>query len=86
MECCLYFLSFVRGSFVVKFSLSATEAARAASFPVPGVPPAPPRLLDIMQDDRFRGVPLCLETIDETIWPEEIQQLRQFAGEKQAAQ
>lgn len=40
----------------------------------------------IMQDDRFRGVPLCLETIDETIWPEEIQQLRQFAGEKQAGQ
>ena len=35
----------------------------------------------IMQDDRFRGVPLCLETIDETIWAEEIQQLRQFAGE-----
>jgi deoxyribonuclease-4 len=34
-----------------------------------------------MQDDRFRGVPLCLETIDETIWAEEIQQLRQFAGE-----
>jgi len=36
----------------------------------------------IMQDDRFRGVPLCLETIDETIWAEEIIQLRTFAGEK----
>ena len=30
--------SFFRGSFVVKFSLSATEAARAASFPVPPAP------------------------------------------------
>jgi len=37
----------------------------------------------IMQDDRFRGVPLCLETIDETIWDQEIQQLRTFAGEAQ---
>lgn len=35
----------------------------------------------IMQDDRFRGVPLCLETIDETIWAEEIQQLRSFSAE-----
>ncbi|MBE9395976.1 deoxyribonuclease IV [Pontibacterium sp. N1Y112] len=32
----------------------------------------------IMQDDRFRGIPLTLETIDETIWMEEIQTLRQF--------
>ncbi|WP_372741492.1 deoxyribonuclease IV [Neptunomonas sp.] len=33
----------------------------------------------IMQDDRFRGVPLVLETIDETVWAEEIQMLRGFA-------
>lgn len=33
----------------------------------------------IMQDDRFRGIPLTLETIDETIWMEEIQALRQLA-------
>ncbi|MFT6352887.1 MAG: deoxyribonuclease-4 [Neptuniibacter pectenicola] len=33
-----------------------------------------------MQDDRFRGIPLVLETIDETIWPDEIQLLRQFAA------
>jgi len=33
----------------------------------------------IMQDDRFRGIPLVLETIDETIWAEEIQMLRQFS-------
>lgn len=32
----------------------------------------------IMQDDRFRGIPLVLETIDETIWAEEIQMLRSF--------
>ena len=32
----------------------------------------------IMRDDRFRGIPLVLETIDETIWAEEIQMLRQF--------
>jgi len=31
-------------------------------------------------------VPLCLETIDETIWDQEIQQLRTFAGEKQLEQ
>ncbi|WP_370278889.1 deoxyribonuclease IV [Pontibacterium sp.] len=30
----------------------------------------------IMKDDRFRGVPLVLETIDEGIWMEEIQSLR----------
>ncbi len=35
----------------------------------------------VMQDDRFRGIPLVLETIDETIWPEEVQQLRQFTAE-----
>ncbi|WP_067866005.1 deoxyribonuclease IV [Neptuniibacter marinus] len=33
----------------------------------------------IMQDDRFRGIPLVLETIDETIWQDEIQLLRQFS-------
>ncbi|WP_293264597.1 deoxyribonuclease IV [Neptunomonas sp.] len=32
----------------------------------------------IMQDRRFRGVPLVLETIDETVWAEEIQMLRSF--------
>ncbi|MBY4676156.1 deoxyribonuclease IV [Marinobacterium arenosum] len=34
----------------------------------------------LMQDDRFRGVPLILETIDETLWADEIRQLRAFAG------
>ncbi|WP_286236745.1 deoxyribonuclease IV [Neptuniibacter halophilus] len=34
----------------------------------------------IMSDDRFRGIPLVLETIDETIWADEIQLLRQFAA------
>jgi len=34
----------------------------------------------IMSDDRFRGIPLVLETIDETIWEAEIQMLRQFAA------
>ncbi|WP_415895235.1 deoxyribonuclease IV [Neptuniibacter sp. PT34_22] len=33
----------------------------------------------IMRDDRFRGIPLVLETIDETIWVEEIQMLRQLS-------
>ena len=33
----------------------------------------------IMQDDRFRGIPLILETIDETLWKEEIQLLRGFS-------
>ncbi|WP_415889414.1 deoxyribonuclease IV [Neptuniibacter sp. SY11_33] len=33
----------------------------------------------IMRDDRFRGIPLVLETIDDTIWAEEIQMLRQFS-------
>ncbi len=32
----------------------------------------------IMRDERFRGVPLVLETIDETVWAEEIQMLRGF--------
>ncbi len=36
----------------------------------------------IMQDDRFRGIPLVLETIDETIWADEIQLLRQFSVAK----
>ena len=34
----------------------------------------------IMQDARFEGIPLVLETIDPSIWPEEIQQLRRFAA------
>lgn len=33
----------------------------------------------IMSDDRFRGIPMVLETIDDTIWPEEIQMLRGFS-------
>ncbi|MGI1669437.1 MAG: deoxyribonuclease IV [Neptuniibacter sp.] len=33
----------------------------------------------IMRDDRFRGIPLILETIDDTIWADEIQLLRQFS-------
>ncbi|WP_299180208.1 deoxyribonuclease IV [uncultured Neptuniibacter sp.] len=33
----------------------------------------------IMKDDRFRGIPMVLETIDETIWADEIQLLRQFS-------
>lgn len=32
----------------------------------------------IMSDDRFRGIPMVLETIDDTIWAEEIQMLRSF--------
>ncbi|NVK42052.1 MAG: deoxyribonuclease IV [Oceanospirillaceae bacterium] len=34
----------------------------------------------IMQDGRFRGIPLVLETIDSGIWAEEIQLLRRFAA------
>ncbi|WP_062267774.1 deoxyribonuclease IV [Endozoicomonas arenosclerae] len=30
----------------------------------------------IMKDDRFNGVPMVLETIDETIWPDEIEALK----------
>lgn len=33
----------------------------------------------IMQDERFEGIPLVLETIDPAIWAEEIQQLRRFS-------
>ena len=36
----------------------------------------------IAQDPRFDGMPLVLETIDETLWPEEIAQLYAFAGAK----
>lgn len=32
----------------------------------------------IMRDERFRGIPMVLETIDETIWAEEIQTLKCF--------
>lgn len=32
----------------------------------------------IMKDDRFNGIPLILETIEPSIWPDEIQQLRMF--------
>ncbi|WP_263078895.1 deoxyribonuclease IV [Endozoicomonas sp. Mp262] len=32
----------------------------------------------IMQDDRFNGIPMVLETIDDTIWAEEIQALRKL--------
>ncbi|WP_027858890.1 deoxyribonuclease IV [Marinobacterium jannaschii] len=35
----------------------------------------------IMQDDRFRGIPLVLETIDESIWADEIQLLRAYSAE-----
>jgi len=35
----------------------------------------------IMQDDRFRGIPLVLETIDESIWADEIQLLRAYSVE-----
>ena len=36
----------------------------------------------IAQDPRFDGMPLVLETIDESLWPEEIAQLYAFAGAK----
>lgn len=32
----------------------------------------------IMQDERFEGIPLILETIDSTLWPQEIQTLSDF--------
>lgn len=35
----------------------------------------------IMQDTRFDGIPLILETPDEVRWPEEIAKLKSFAGE-----
>ncbi len=34
----------------------------------------------IMQDQRFEGVPMVLETIEPAIWAEEIAQLKAFAG------
>lgn len=34
----------------------------------------------IMQDRRFEGIPLVLETIEPAIWADEIQQLRAFAA------
>ena len=34
----------------------------------------------LLQDARFQRMPLILETIDPTIWPEEIQQLRHFSA------
>lgn len=34
----------------------------------------------IMQDDRFRGIPMVLETVDMSIWAEEIQQLRNLSA------
>lgn len=33
----------------------------------------------IMQDSRFDNIPLILETIDETIWLEEVQKLQEYA-------
>jgi len=36
----------------------------------------------IMQDKRFNNIPLILETVDSSIWPEEIKLLKKFAGEK----
>ncbi len=32
----------------------------------------------IMKDERFNAIPLILETIESSIWPDEIQQLRMF--------
>ncbi len=34
----------------------------------------------IMKDDRFNNIPLVLETTNDQIWAEEIQQLKSFAG------
>jgi len=39
----------------------------------------------IMQDSRFEGIPLVLETIEPEIWPDEIQQLRALAAAGGAA-
>ncbi len=36
----------------------------------------------IMQDDRFNGIPMVLETIDDTIWKDEIAWLNELAGQK----
>jgi deoxyribonuclease-4 len=33
----------------------------------------------IVRDSRFDGIPLVLETIDETLWPEEIALLKKLA-------
>ena len=33
----------------------------------------------IMQDERFNGIPMVLETIDDTIWADEIAWLQQLA-------
>ncbi len=33
----------------------------------------------LFADERFDGIPLCLETIDETLWPEEIKLLNEIA-------
>ena len=35
----------------------------------------------LMKDSRFDGIPLVLETTDETLWPEEIKRLKQWAGQ-----
>lgn len=35
----------------------------------------------IMADERFDGIPLVLETIDESLWPEEIELLKGLAGQ-----
>ena len=35
----------------------------------------------IMRDGRFDGIPLVLETIDETLWAEEIETLYRFSAE-----
>ncbi|HCG25974.1 MAG TPA: deoxyribonuclease IV [Lentisphaeria bacterium] len=35
----------------------------------------------LMNDRRFDNIPMVLETIDETLWPEEIKLLYSFAGE-----
>lgn len=34
----------------------------------------------IMQDDRFNHIPMVLETVDDTIWADEIEALRMMAG------
>lgn len=35
-----------------------------------------------MQDDRFNGIPFILETPDPSLWPQEIEQLKTFAGQR----
>lgn len=37
----------------------------------------------LMADPRFDGIPLILETPDESLWPEEIAMLRRFAGQNE---